>query len=189
MRIAAALRTPGALAMAWVLSACGGSPSAPDPTNTVEVATGPQVLRLTYQGTCSAFGAGGLIPFIYTRVTVTRTSSQWIAAASSPAAGDVELRFHATGASVITGSMPIQGTIRGTAIHSPDVLPSLPPSDTRATFSTDGGASLSGFAYATTSITPNGGVGGIGSGAVAISNGAGNSCAGSTFSWALGSQG
>jgi hypothetical protein len=122
------------------------------------------------------------------RVVVTRTGNEWIATAATPATGDVELRFHASGPIVISGSMPVAGTIRGTAIHSPDILPALPASTIRASFGSDGRTALSGFAFSPSALTPATGVSGFGSGTVSISDDDGRSCAGAAFSWGLGSQ-
>jgi hypothetical protein len=155
----------------------------------VAVPTGAQVLRITYAGRCAAFESRAIVPIVYTRVVVTRAGAGWIAAAGSPAAGDLELRFQPTGASTIAGSMPIQGTIKGVAIHAPDILPSLPAIDTRANFGTDNGTTVSGFAFTVSAISPTGGVGGIGTGTISVSNSTGDTCAGSSFSWGLGPPG
>ena len=155
----------------------------------VAVATGPQVLRVTYQGQCAAFESRTIVPIVYTRVVVTRAGAGWIAAASSPAAGDLELRFQSTAASSLAGSMPIQGTIKGVAIHAPDILPSLPAIDTRANFGSDNRTTVSGFAFTVSALSPTAGISGIGTGTVSISNSAGDSCSGSSFSWGLGPPG
>src|SRR5688572_1086658 len=127
-----------AIAMACALSGCNGSsPNEPDMPSVV-VQTGAQVLRLTYQGSCTRPDGRPFLPLVYVRVVVTRSGNEWIAAAAGPEAGDVELRFHASGAVVIAGSMPVAGTIKGTAIHNPDLLPALPPSATRVSFGADG---------------------------------------------------
>jgi len=155
----------------------------------VAVATGAQVLRITYSSRCAAFESRAIIPIVYTRVIVTRTGAGWIAAASSAAAGDMEMRFQPAGAVTIAGSMPVQGTIKGVAIHAPDILAGLPAIDTRATFGTDNATTVSGFAFAASGISPTAGVSGIGTGTISISNSAGDTCTGSSFSWGLGPAG
>lgn len=180
-------RTPGLLAVVAALSACGGSGSPITPAMPVVIATGPQVLRITYQGPCSADDGRPFLPLLYVRVVVTRIGSEWAAAAASPAAGDVELRFHLSGlGGAIPGSAPVEGAVRGTAIHAPELLPGLPPSTARASFGT--GAALSGFAYSPSALTPAAGVSGIGSGPISVSDNEGRSCSGTAFSWGLGPQ-
>ena len=171
-------------------SACGSS-SPTTPEIPVPVATGPQVLRITFQGPssgCSSPDGRPFAPIIYTRVIVTRSGSEWITASASPDAGNLELRFYPTGRSIIAGSMPIGGTIRGTAIHVPDVLPGLPAFTTRVNFGSDGRTTLDGFAYSANALVPGTGVSGIGSGTVSVSDNDGRSCAGSAFTWGLGPQ-
>ena len=185
---AARWRTVGVIPLACALWGCNGtSPIGPD-MPTVVVATGPQVLRLTYQGSCTSADGRSLVPLVYARVVVTRSGGEWIAAAAAPDAGDVELRFHTSGPVVISGSMPVAGSIRGTAIHNPDLVPALPPSTTRVSFGADGRTGLTGFAFSPSSLTPATGVNGFGSGTVTVSDNEGRSCAGTTFSWGLGPQ-
>ena len=180
----------GAVAFACGLSACSnnGSPTGPG-RPVVPVATGPQVLRLTYQGACTVPDGRPFLPLVYVRIVVVRSGSEWIGTAAAPDAGDVELRFHASGPAVVAGSMPVAGTIRGTAIHNPDILPSLPPSTARVNFGSDGRTGLSGFAFSQSALVPVAGVSGVGSGAVTLSDSEGRSCTGSAFSWGLGPQG
>ena len=184
MRSAIRRRSLGALVATCVLSACGGSPAAPDPPTTDPIATGPQVLRITPQSSCPGSEGRVFIPFVYTRVTVSRSGSDWVAAASTLANGDVELRFRSTGTSGLTGSLQILGTIRGVAIHSPDLVPGVPAWEARASFT--GSSTLVGTAFGVTNLTPMAGVSGVGSGTIAVSDGGGQSCAGTFFSWALG---
>src|SRR5690349_9263893 len=111
---------------ALMLAACSHQSSSTEPSGaTVSVATGTQVLRVAFQAPCPGSGAGTLIGILYTQVEVSRSASEWIAKASGDG-GDVELRFHQSGAAVIPGSMPVAGTIRGTAIHVPALLPGVP---------------------------------------------------------------
>ena len=170
-----------------MIAACGNSPTSPTTEMpTVAVATGPQALRVTYQGLCPTADGRPLVPFVLTRVTVTRGNGDWIARASSPESGDVELRFYPSGRSVLMGSMPVEGTIRGVAIHNADLQPALPPANVRAAFGSDGRTVLNGFAFAPSGLTPIAGVSGVGSGTVTLSDNDGRSCGGSAFSWALG---
>ena len=187
MRSAIRRRTSGLLALVGALSACNGSGSVTAPELPVVVATGPQVLRITYQGACNTTDGRPFIPLLYVRVVVTRIGNEWAAAAATPAAGDVELRFHLSGlGAAIPGSAPVEGAIRGVAIHNPELLPSLPPSTARANFGA--GAFLNGFAFSPSAITPATGVSGVGNGTVTISDNEGHSCSGSSFSWGLGPQ-
>jgi hypothetical protein len=189
MRFARRRLACGAAAFACALSACGtgDSPTAPE-MPTVTVATGPQVLRLTYQGNCTAPDGRPLVPLVYVRVVVTRGGNEWVGTAATPDAGDIELRFHASGRVVIAGSMPVAGTIKGTAIHNPDLVPTMPPSTTRVNFGADGRTGLNGFAFSPSALTPATGVSGVGSGTVTVSDSDGRSCAGTAFAWGLGPQ-
>jgi hypothetical protein len=99
---------------ASVLSSCGGStPTAPEDSATKIVAIGPQVLRIVYQSPCTQLGQG-VLPLVYTRVSVYMSSNEWVATAASAAAGDIQVRFRQSSQSVIAGSMPVAGTIAGT---------------------------------------------------------------------------
>ena len=168
---------------------CGGSSTTPSATPAlVAVATGPQVLRVTNTGfTCTINGAS-VFPMVYTRVTVSRVGSEWRAVAATSAAGDVEIRFHQTGATVIAGSMPIEGTIRGQAIHLPELLPSVPPWNSQMAFGSDGRTTITGFAFGPSSLTPTAGLDGIGSGTITLSDNTGRSCGGTSFSWGMAAQ-
>src|SRR3990170_8427768 len=181
MRSATGRRILGILAIAFVAGACrNSSPAAPDLPSVV-VATGPQVLRITYAGQCVA-DAGPLFALIYTRVTVARSGNEWVATASSPASGSVELRFSQTRPVVMT-SMLVEGTISGVALHIPDVLPGPPMTNVSVNFGTDGRSVIQGVAFAPSSLTPVAGVSGTGIGTITVNDGQGRSCAGSTFSW------
>jgi hypothetical protein len=151
------------------------------------VALGPQVLRVSYLGQCPVFEGRSLLPIVYSHVTVVRTGAEWIATASAPQDGDVELRFHVSGAALVAGSMPVRGTVKGVAIHSPDLapIPGLPPSSGRASFGTDGRTTLEGFAFGPSALTPSAGTSGLGSGAITISDNDGHSCSAATFLWTL----
>jgi hypothetical protein len=179
-------RTLGALVAVGLMTACNSSTSPTADLPTVAVATGQQVLRVTFQGLCPTTDGRPLIPFVLTRVTVTRGNGEWIATATSPESGDVELRFSPSGRPVLMGSMPVVGTIKGVAIHNSDLQPGLPAANVRAAFGSDGGTLLNGFAFTPSALTPVAGVSGIGSGTVTLSDNEGRSCGGSAFSWALG---
>ena len=185
---AARWRAVGVISVVCGLWACGGSsPTTPDMPSVV-VATGAQVLRLTPQGSCTAPDGRPFLPLVYVRVVVTRASNEWIAAAAAPEGGDVELRFQPSGPVVVSGSMPVAGTIKGTAIHNPEILPALPPSSTRVNFGSDGRTALSGFAFSPSALTPATGVSGFCSGTVTVTDNDGRSCTGTIFAWGLGSQ-
>jgi hypothetical protein len=184
MRHARAWRIgPLALAAAAALSACGSSPTAPG-VPPVAVATGPQVLRVISGSQCVA-GGRPVVVLIYARVTVARSGNEWIANASSPESGSVELRFRQSGPSLIAGSMPVQGTIKGVATHVPNLVPGPPMTDARADFGTDARTVLDGFAFAPSSLTPAAGVSGSGSGTFIATDSDGRSCAGASFMWSL----
>jgi hypothetical protein len=150
----------------------------------VTIATGPQVLRVTGSFRCTVDGTS-LFPLVYTRVTVLQAGSEWRAVAATPAAGDVEIRFHQTSASVIAGSMPIEGTIRGQANHLPELFPVALPANSQMSFGNDGRTTITGFAFGASSLTPTAGLGGVGAGTVMLSDDTGRSCPGTTFSWSL----
>jgi len=163
-------------------SGCGSSPTAPEGRAAGIVATGPEVLRIVYQSPCTGLGQG-VVPLVYTRVNVAASSNEWVATAGSASAGDVQIRFRQSGQGVIPGSLPVAGTITGTAIHMPDLFPG-PAWDIRASFS--GSASLTGVAFAAGAFGATAsGVGGAGSGSVAVTDATGNACTGTSFSWSI----
>lgn len=171
-----------ATATLCVLASCrGASPTAPSGTATNIVVNGPQVLRI--QVRC-AQPEQGIVGLVYTRVSVTNSSNEWVATADSAAAGDTQIRFHQSGPVVIPGSMPIAGTMSGTAVHLPELLPGS-AWDTRVTFtgpaSLTGVASLAGIFYSATD-----GISGVGEGSLVLTSAMGDTCAGSTlFSWSI----
>jgi hypothetical protein len=120
-------------------------------------------------------------------VTVSKVGDEWLAVAAAPEGGDVEVRFHQTGA-VIVGSMPVEGTIRGQANHQPEAAAFLPPSNSRMAFGGDGRTTITGFAFGPSSLTPAAGLDGVGTGPVTLSDNTGHSCAGTTFSWSLAAE-
>jgi hypothetical protein len=166
-----------------VLSSCGGpSPTAPSVSATNVVVTGPQVLRIVNQSPCTQLGQG-VLPLVYTRVSVTRSSNEWVATADDPAAGDIQIRFRQSGEIVIPGSIPVTGTMTGTAVHLPELF-SGPAWDIRATFG--GPASLTGTAFAAGAFgTTASGIDGVGGGSLTLTDATGNTCTGTTFSWSI----
>ena len=166
-----------------MLTACSHPSTATSPSESpVAIATGSQVLRVTFGSPCPGAGGGVLVGLVYSRVDVTHAGTEWIARASGDG-GNVEVRVHQSGPSVLAGSMPIAGTITGTAVHMPALLPGV-PIDARIDFGGDGHAVLSGFAFAPPAY-PTSFLDGIGSGTITLSDSAGRSCVGTTFSWGL----
>jgi hypothetical protein len=176
----------GLLLVLCLAVGCGGSSTAP--TLGVTVATGPQVLRLTYTSLECRTNGVSIFPMVYTRVTVSKAGNEWSVVPATPEAGDFEMRFHQTGTAVIAGSVPIEGAIRGQAIHLPELLASVPPSSSRMAFGNDGRTTITGYAFGPSSLTPTAGVGGIGTGTVTLSDDTGRSCGGTSFSWGMAPQ-
>ena len=139
----------GCFAYAALVGCGGGSPVAPEPATSI-VALGPQVLRLTLRSPCGL--PLGVLPMLYTRVTVTPSGSGWLASASSAAAGDVQVRFQGSGGDHLPGTLRVVGTIIGTVVHMPELL-TVPSGGIRATFGDDG-AVLDGFAFAAGTLNP-----------------------------------
>jgi hypothetical protein len=181
MRALTSARYLAALASVGLVAACSDSgPTTPTrPSVADQVAPGAYVLRIT--SACSAPGDPRIFAFVHSRVNLSRSGSDWIATASSPAAGDVELRLRES-AGVPGFSLQLSGSIRGTAIHMPE-LATVPLPDVRVNFGGDGRTGLSGVGFGVTSITPVAGMDGIGAGTITISDGAGQSCTTSGFSW------
>ena len=146
------------------------------------VATGPEVLRIVIQMPCTQLDPG-VLALVYTRVNVVTMSNEWLASAASPAAGDIQVRFHQSGPAVLSGSMPVAGTILGTAVHMPELF-SGPAWDGRVIFAAP--ASLTGTAFVAGMFgSMTGGIDGAGSGSVTLTDAQGNSCTGTTFSWSI----
>jgi hypothetical protein len=174
------------ISLAFCLIGCGGSSTTPTTTpGSVTIATGTQMLRVTNTGASCTINGASIFPMVYTRVTVSQVGTEWKGVAATPAAGDVEIRFHQSGASRIAGSMPIEGTIRGLAIHMPELLAGVPSSNSRMDFGSDGRTTITGYAFSPSPITPTGGLDGIGMGTVTLSDNTGRSCPSTTFSWAI----
>ena len=175
-----------ALMVAGALSGCGGgSATRPDPVPGVKIATGLQILRITPQFRCPAVGPAA--PFVSTRVVVNRSGSDWIANADSAAGGDVRLTFRPdSSTSVLPGVMKVTGTITGTAVHMPELLPTLPAWAVRARFGTNGQTVLDGVAFEAGALpSTTGGLDGVGQGVITLVDAGGASCNGSSFSWAV----
>ena len=173
------------LALAGVLAACGGSsPTAPGVESpSIQIATGASVLRIFLQApACPAFLDARTLPLVYTRVTVARVGAEWIAGASSPAAGDVELRFRESGPA-LGGFVPLAGTIKGSANHLADLLTAMPAWATRVDFGSD--TAITAVAFAASATTPIAALSGMGSGTVTMSASTGQSCSGTFFAWGL----
>ena len=173
----------GCFACAGALVGCGGgSPVAPEPATSI-VALGPQVLRITMRSPCAL--PLGVLPMIYTRVTVTRAGSGWLASASTADAGDVQVRFQSVGGSNLPGTMRVAGTITGNVVHMPELL-SVPTGGLRATFG-GGGGILDGIAFTAGSLNATtSGLDGIGTGSFTVTPDAtGEPCTVSSFSWSV----
>jgi len=170
------------VSVAVITGGCGPSPTAPAAGATDIVVTGPQVLRIVPQSSCTQLGQG-VIPLVYTRVNVTRSANEWIAAASSAAAGDIQVHFHQSGANVVSGSIPVLGTAAGTAVHMPDLFPGA-AFELRATFGET--ASLNGVAFVAGAFgATTAGLDGTGSGSFTLTDPTGKTCTGTTFSWSI----
>jgi hypothetical protein len=119
VRASIVFRALGTWVLAGLLCACSGGPTAPgdEPSTTLRIPIGPQVLRLSPITACRLPNTAA---FVYTAVTVTRLGSEWIAKAASVEAGDVELRIRVTSSN--PAATLVSGTIKGTAVHMPDVV-------------------------------------------------------------------
>jgi hypothetical protein len=182
VRPLAVLRSLRTVALAGLLSGCGGSSTAPDGSASPLVALGPQVLRVS---ACFFTPPAPVIPILYTRATVRRVGNEWVAVAGA-GGGDVELRFHQVGAA-LTGTMMLAGTIKGTAINVPAVAGGTPPWDGGVSFGGTG-AAIDGVAFAASALFPTAGLDGTGTGPLTVTDSAGRSCTATGFSWALFAQ-
>lgn len=177
MRALVGLRSLFAVIAVTLTAACDQPPSSPDGSSVVPI--GAVVLRTVFQSSCNG-GPG--VPEVRTRVTVALVGSEWVGTAGSAASGDVEVRFHEVGSTAAGSS--VAGTIKGTAIHLPELI-SAPAWDGRINFGSDGRTSLTGVTFAANPVSPTNSVDGSGSGAIVLSDGAGHSCQGSSFSWSI----
>ena len=162
-----------------LLAGCDQPPSSPDGSGSSVVPTGAVVLRTVFQASCN--GGPGL-PEVRTRVTVARVGSEWVGTAGSAASGDVEVRIHEVGPTPSGSS--VAGTIKGTAIHQPELI-AAPAWDGRINFGSDGRTSLTGVTFAANPVSTTYGVDGTGLGAIVLSDSAGRSCQGGSFSWSI----
>jgi hypothetical protein len=184
VRRLAVLRSLGALAIVSLAAGCGGgTPTSPANTSppTVQIPLGPQTLRV--MAACAFTTPASVLPLLYARVTVSQAGAEWVANSGSDG-GDVEIRFHQVGAA-LNGTMRVEGTIKGTAIHVPALAGSLPSWNGRATFGSGGGVAINGFAFNASALFPTAGLDGTGTGTIAFSDDAGGTCATSGFSWAI----
>jgi hypothetical protein len=168
------------LVSAGILAACGDTATSPSVESSGQVPTGAVVLRLGYQSSCALSTGASIIPDVRTRITVTRSGSEWIGTATSPASGDVEVRFHTT--TVSPAGTFVEGTISGAAIHLPELI-AVPAWDSRVAFGS--GARIFGVVFTAGALATTNGVSGSGSGPVTLSDSAGRSCSGLLFSWAI----
>jgi hypothetical protein len=184
------LRSLGVTAATILLTACGSSsPAGPTGTGTTPAATANQVLRITFPGLCKPVNGDllSLPPLIYSRVLLRQDGSEWVGTASSPAAGDVELRFGQSFGPPGAG-ITVTGTIKGTVRHMPEVVPTLPAWESEVNFGTDGGT-LTGLPVGGGStITPTTSFDGTGKGTVTAHSSIGAACVSSAFSWGLSAQ-
>lgn len=174
----------GLAASVIALAGCGnGSPSAPDGGDQI-VATGPQIFRMALQTPCAAAGRD-FVPVVYSHVVVNRVGSEWVATATT-AAGNLDLRFHQSSARVLANSMQISGTIKGVAVHMPELV-QFPAYDARATFGIDGPTTITGVAFTPGFLgSQTGGLDGIGSGSVVVlGDSSDRTCSGAAFSWSI----
>jgi hypothetical protein len=167
-----------------LLVGCGGkNPAGPDGASPI-VQLGAQVLRISPQFPCAQLPRG-LLGLVLTRVTVNQSGRGWVASASGGDAGDVRLQFQESGTAVLPGFFQVTGSLSGTAVHVPELLPSVPAWELRAAFGA--GATVSGVAFAANSLnSPVAGLDGIGTGPIALTDAVGNTCSGSGFSWSIG---
>jgi hypothetical protein len=167
------------LVSALLLGACANSSTAPS-TPDVPVPTGTVVLRVGFLSACAPTDGTRLFPEVRTRITVTQSGSEWIGTSSNAAGGDVQLRFHATRPGTL-GTL-VEGTIAGTVIHQPELV-TLAPWDSRIAFANT--VFISGVAFGPGALSTTNGVDGTGTGPITLSDSAGRSCSGSTFTWAI----
>jgi hypothetical protein len=191
VRASVQLRTLSPMFLVGLLFGCSsGSPTAPDgvPSTALQITTGPQVLRVLAQSrTEPPCRLPNTSPMVYTAVTVTRAGLDWMAKATSPAAGDVELRIRMVASN--PAATLVAGTIKGTAVHMPAVAEAGGlvgmVGETRMNFGNDGRTTLDGVIFPLTPGTSTGAFDGTGTGSISISDGSGGSCSQTGFSWML----
>src|SRR5207245_8976152 len=137
-----------------------------------QVPLGPLVLSIG-GATCTPAGGGSpIVPEVRARVTVAKNSSEWVGTAAVQAAGDVELRFHTTTATL--GGTFVEGTIKGTAIHMPELI-AAPAWDARVGFGTDAQTKIFGVTFSAGAFATTNGVDGNGTGTVILGDSTGRS--------------
>lgn len=152
---------------------------APASSSGVQIALGPQVLRVTG---CGFTPPTPVLPFFYTRVTVSRAGSEWVATAVEN--GDLEIRFHQLTAAA-NGAMKIAGTMRGTAVHVSALAGPLPAWEGRVGFGSGSGAAIDGVAFNAGGAFPVAGLDGVGTGTMALIENGGRTCSTTGFAWAI----
>jgi hypothetical protein len=167
-----------------------GTPTAPGggPSTTLQITPGPQVLRVLAQSRAEPpCRLPNLDPIVFTAVTLTRAGSEWIAKATSAAAGDVELRIRTVASN--PAATLVAGTIKGTAVHMPAIAEAGGlvgmAGGTRMNFGNDGRTTLDGVIFPLTPGTSTAAFDGTGTGSISIADGSGGSCSQTGFSWML----
>jgi hypothetical protein len=170
---------------AMFVAACGtANPSAPDPGISAIVATGTQIFRMTLQGAC-ADARNGFLPMVYTRVNVVASGNEWVVTTGDPSTGNLEVRFHRSSTRALMNSMEVAGTIKGMALHMPELL-QAPAWTALADFGVDGRTTLMGVAFAAGTFgSPVSGLDGIGTGTLVLTDKEDRTCTGTSFSWSL----
>jgi hypothetical protein len=178
-------------AAAIIVSAACGSSSPAAPTGTAPPATANQVLRIAFQGLCMPVNGNvlSMLPLTYSRVLVRQDGSDWVATGSSPAAGDVELRFRQNFGPPGAGFI-VTATIKGTARHMPETVPTLPAWESEIIFGAEGTTTLtlSSVGIGGGAFTAATALDGRGSGPVTLTNSTGERCTGSAFTLTLSPQ-
>ena len=165
-----------------LLSGCGHQPTAPGGTD-APVPVGLVILRLVPRFPCvPSDGKPAIFPEVRTRINLTHNGSSWNGSSATADGGNVELSFHVTSTSV-AGTF-VGGTIKGTAIHMPELI-AAPAWDARMGLGTDGLTALTGVVFAAGPLATTNGVDGAGSGTVILGDSTGRSCAGTSFSWSV----
>lgn len=147
-----AASTMAGCVLAVIAASCGGStPTRPTPpvatpppagTASLQVTPGPHVLIVTgntFNGNCSAIASGVSSIGIAARVTVERDGSGWVARPAGADAGDLVLRFRASGTETAV-AVGIAGSATGTLTDANSALG--PPAGVR--LAVDGQAELAG---------------------------------------------
>lgn len=175
--------THALIALLVMTAACGKStPTGPEPAPTV-LTLGPQFILISQDPSTPGCGSTN----VTTALTLTWSGAEWIAAASGPEAGTVELHFRESGSAAGNGPIPVTGTIKGTATHLPQFLGGVPPYVAQLDFGSDGRTTVSGTIIppGTTTPYPFAIVEAHGTGSATATDGAGTVCAGTSFGFTL----